>query len=101
MIADANVKVISLDLKNKRIEIRSPKYSAGSPIVQLDAKYEGRPVKLITDWSDLPRGGSPVRINGCSANPRALFAVQLSRGTFIECSNDVTVYVVTSEAALR
>jgi hypothetical protein len=102
MIVDAVVTVRNVNKNVKRLDVYSPKFQQGRPIFGLTADYEGRPVKLVTGWSDIPLS-EPVRINGTESQygDELTNKVTLTRGMTIECANDENVYVCVPEVMIK
>lgn len=100
MIVDAIVKTKYLDKNSKRVEVYSPKYASGIPLLNLSKEYEGRQVKLITGWEDI-NIVEPVTINGSIIDPRLVGNCSLSRGMVLGCFGDDTVYVVMPERFIK
>ena len=102
MIVDAVVIIRNVNKKIKRLEIYSPKYEHGRPIFSITANYEGRPVKLVTGWNDIPLHES-IKINGCDSQygDKLVETVTLTRGMTIECVGDNNVYVCVPEVMIK
>ena len=94
MIVNATIKVKQIDKSTRKVEVYSPSFSHGAPLLTLPGQYEGVPVKLVTGWADIPQQ-TPMTINGGIINDSVVGKCQLARGMFLTAFGDSTVYVVT------
>lgn len=100
MIIDAVVKIKGVSKNVNCVEVYIPRYKFGQPILTISGAYEGRPVKLITGWSDI-KTESPVTINGSIIKDDHIGKCVLSRGMFLTSFGDNNVYVVVPETLLK
>lgn len=100
MIVDAIVKTRNINKNTKRIEIYSPRFQNGKPLMIIGSEHEDKKIKLVTCWSDIPQSPK-MAINGCSMRSEDIGKCSLLRGMCVTCEirND-TIYIVTHESFL-
>lgn len=96
MIVDAIVKVRNLDKDKKRIEVYSPKYPMANPLMVLNSMHEGKPVKFVTCWDDIPVK-TPITFNGSAIPDDIVCKCHIHRGVCVGCKDDDTIYIMMPE----
>jgi hypothetical protein len=99
MIVDATVKRRNVNKDTSRIDVFNPRFKFRS-LISLNIKYEGRPVKLFTSWSDI--ANKIVAINdskiATGVNPKD---IPLIKGMIVLCENDKSIYVHMPEQLIK
>lgn len=93
MIVDAIVKVRHISKDKKRIEVYSPKYPGGRPLISIAEKHEGKPIKFVTCWDSIPVK-CPVTMNGSVVPDDVVGKCNLARGMCVGCDGDDTIYIM-------
>ena len=100
MIIDAVVRKVKLDETHSRVEVFSPKYPQGKPLLLLPIGMDGSTIKFITGWEDVMDKKKPFTLNGGRIDDDVIGGSTLIRGMQIQCSGDDTVYVVMDPALI-
>jgi len=99
MLVDAIVLRRNIDNVSARLELYHPK-APQMVIGYLHIQHEGKSIKYITEWSDLPTG-VPVKVNGSPYPVDKVGKIPLARGAVVTCEGSETIYFVVSAIVLK
>ena len=101
MLVDAVIVV-----RTDKIQVFSPRYAKGLPVLTLDLKHEDKKVKLVTCWDDVDKDkpNCACETIQCSTNdvPRNVIKkCVIPRNSCISCECDDTIYVLMPEIFIK
>jgi len=99
MLVDAVTKKKNIDKNTSRIDVFNPRFRFRS-LISLNIKYDGLPVKLFTDWSDIKNKVSKINDNVILETTK-IKDIPLVRGMIVVCESDDAIYVYMPERLVK
>jgi hypothetical protein len=100
MIVNAITVLKYINKNTKRIDVHTPKYPHAAPLISVGAEYEGKAIKFITGWADIPVS-TPITINGSIIKDELVGKITLTRGMCVGCFGDSSLYIYMPEVLIK